>query len=283
MPAIAFDLTRGPGAEWCPDRDTLAAQVARRLSQTGSSARVPVADQVSIVIKRTRDGHVATVSALGLEGGIRNLVDTSEDCAGLAEALVLTLSMIADGRPLPPPRVLEVPPPPRRERPWELGASAVVSTGILGTPSLGMGLDVVWHPWPRIATGLSALWMPSRSFDKDNGATSFTVVAGLARVCGGILPFGGRVFPALCGEAGAGGLRGAGERYDGATSVWVPWLVAGGSLDLGLRVHRRLSLAARAVYLFSLRTDHFTVGGSPVYDSGHPGWTAGLAALVRIP
>jgi hypothetical protein len=257
-PAIPFDLDRGPGAERCPDRDTLASQVGKRLSQTGSSARVPVADQVSIVIKRTRDGHVATLSALGFEGGIRNLVDTSEDCAGLAEALVLTLSMIADGRPGLPPRVANEPPPPRRVRPWELGASAMGSTGILGTPSAGMTVDVVWRPWPRLATGVSALWMPSRSFDKANGTTSFMVLAGMARVCGGILPFGGRVFPALCGEAGAGGLRGAGEGYADATSVWVPWLVAGGSLDLGLRVHRRFSLAARAGYLLSLRSEHFT-------------------------
>jgi hypothetical protein len=148
-----------------------------------------------------------------------------------------------------------------------------------------MTLDVVWHPWPRIVTGLSALWLPSRTFDKANGTTSFTVIAAMARVCGGILPFGGRVFPALCGEAGSGSLRGAGEGYEGARAVWVPWLVAGGSLDLGLRLHRRFSLAARAGYLFSLRTERFTVGGlgPPVYDTGHPGWTAGLGALVRIP
>ena len=280
---IAFDLVRGPGAERCPDHAALAAQVAKRLSQTGAVARLPVADRVSIAIERTAGGHMATVSALGIEGGTRKLVDASNDCAGLGEALVLTLSMIADGRPVPPPSP-PVAPPYRPHRPLEVGAGALGSTGILGKISAGLTLDLVWRPWRYFSTGLSALWLPSRTLDQDQGSTSFTVVAGLLRLCGGFLPHTRETLPALCAEAGAGGLRGAGEGYDGSRSVWVPWLVAGGSAEVGTRVHRRISLVARLGYLFSLRKERFTVGGvGQVYDSGHPGLTAGLVARVRFP
>src|SRR5512142_811641 len=102
---IALELTREPGAERCPDRDSLAAEVGRRLMQTGSARPLPVADKVSIAIARTPAGHRAIVTIQGLAGGVRVLADEGEECVGLAEALVLTLSMIADGQPAPAPKV----------------------------------------------------------------------------------------------------------------------------------------------------------------------------------
>ncbi len=283
---LLFDLSRAPEAERCPDHETLSAQLRQRLAQGGASARLPVAEKVSVDIKRTRDGYLATVSALGLEGGTRSLLDPSEDCAGLAEALVLTLSMIADGQPVPLAKAPPPPPPPapQVERPWEVGAGALAATGMLGAASLGPTLDVLWHPWPHVAAGLSALWMPARSFENGPGTTSFTLVAGMARLCGGVLPYGGTLFPMVCAELGAGGLRGKGEGYVDARSLWVPWLAVGGSLGAGVRVHRRVSLLGRAGYLFSLRKERFTVGGlAPVYDTANPGFNLGLSVLLRIP
>jgi len=280
---ITFDLNRDPGAERCPDHDTLATQLSKRLAQADAVARLPVADKVSVAIKRTGGGYLAAISASGIEGGTRSLLDPTDDCAGLAEALVLTLSMIADGQPLPPPKPApaRVPSP---ERPFELGAGAFGSTGALGALSAGMTLDSLWHPWPHVAAGLSALWMPARSFANGPGTTSFTLIAGVARLCGGLLPYGHRLFPAICAEAGVGGLRGVGEGYVDSRSVWVPWLAAGGSLGTGLRVHRMVSLFARAGYLFALRNERFRVSGLvPVIDTGHPGFDASLGVLLRIP
>jgi hypothetical protein len=283
---IAFDLSRGPGAEQCPDHDTLAIQLASRLAEAMAPVGSTVVSRVTIDIERTVDGHVARITALGLEGGVRRLVDNSENCAGLAEALVLTLSLIADGRPVSPANALPLQPASpstRAPMPWQLGASAVVSTGILGAHSAGVSLDGVGHPSPRVVVAASAQWMPTRSFEQAGGTVSLTVLAAVARLCGGIIPFGRRVFPVLCWEAGAGGLRGAGQGYAGAQTVWSPWLVTGGSAALELRVHPGFSLAARVGYLFSLRDTHFSIGDvGRVYDSGHPGWTGGLVALVRI-
>jgi hypothetical protein len=280
---LAFDLSREPGAERCPDHETLTTQLQKRLAQTGA-ARLPVADKVTVAIKRTRDGYLATVWALGLEGGTRSLLDPTDDCAGLAEAVVLTLSMIADGQPMPPAKAPPPPPEPVIERPLEVGAGALASTGMLGAASLGPTLELLWHPWPHLAAGLSALWMPSRAFDNGPGSTDFTLAAGLARLCGGILPYGGRIFPAICAELGAGGLRGQGQGYVDARSVWVPWLAAGGSLGAQVRVHRLVSLFGRVGYLASLRNERFKVGGlAPVHDTGHPGFDGGLGVLLRIP
>jgi hypothetical protein len=290
---IAFELRRDPDAQRCPDHATLAAQLEARLAQTGA-ARLPVAEQVSVTIKRTREGYLATVAAMGLAGGTRSLLDPTDDCAGLAEALVLTLSMIADGQPVPPakeapsapapPAPAPPAPAPPVDRPLEIGAGAFSSTGILGAASVGPTLEVLWHPWPQIAAGLSGLWLPSRSFDNGPGTTSFSLVAGMARLCGGPLAYGGPVFPALCAELGAGGLRGQGQGYVDARSVWVPWLTAGGSVGFGFLVHRSVSLFGRVGYLFSLRNERFKVGGlAPVHDTGHPGFDAGAGVLIRIP
>jgi hypothetical protein len=106
----------------------------------------------------------------------------------------------------------------------------------------------------------------------------------MARLCGGPLAYGGPVFPAICAEFGAGGVRGQGQGYVDARSEWVPWLTAGGSLGAGVRVHGLVSLFGRVGYLFSLRNERFKVGGlTPVHDTGHPGFDAGLGVLLRIP
>ncbi len=281
---LSFEVVRGPGAESCPDEEALRARAASHLAHPFGSPGAPVADRVSIEIVRSERGYLATVSALGFEGGTRRLVDTGEDCAGLAEALTLMLSLIADGRPLPAAKPPMLPEPARPSRPWELGAGALGATGILGAPSLGITLDVTWHPWPRIASGITALWMPSRGIQRGPGQSQVSLVAGLASVCWGILPFGGRSFPALCGLMGAGALHGESTGYLDARSLWRPWLTAGASVSLGIRLHRRLTLALDAGRLFSLRDEQFTIGGlGQIYQSGDPGWTGTAEILLRIP
>ena len=281
---LSFDLVRGPGTELCPDEAALRARTAGLLASPPGSPRAPLTDRVRIEIVRTQRGYLATLFALGLEGGTRRLEDAGEDCAGLAEALSLMLSLIADGRPLPaakPPTVTE---PAGPSRPWELGAGALGASGILGAPSLGITLDAMWHPWPRIASGITALWMPDRGIQRGQGRSQISLVAGLVSACWGGVPFGGRSFPALCGLMGAGALHGEATGYLDARSLWRPWLTAGISVSLGIRLHRRLTLAVRAGRLFSLRDEQFTIGGlGQVYQSGDPGWMGRAAVLLRIP
>jgi hypothetical protein len=279
---VSFDLSRGPGAERCPDHEALATQVERRLAQSSESPHAPVVDQVQITIKRAQDAYVATISSLGPGGGTRRLVDDSQDCAGLAEALSLMLAMIADGRPLSEASPPEVAPPPSPPRPWELGAGVLGASKILGAPTLGYGLDVLWHPWPHLAVGLMGIWMPSHSIERSPGVSKVSVEAGLAEVCWAILPFGDRIVPGLCGEFGAGVLQGTAENYVDAKSTLRPWLMAGGSASGQLRISQRLALTVHVGGLVPLRDEQFTVGGiGQVYET-RASWLARMVLQVRI-
>jgi len=304
---ISFDLARGPGAELCPDHDSLAAQVEQRLAQ--ASPHAPIADKVAITIVHAGDAYVASLSILspdGLDGGTRSLVDTGQDCAGLAEALSLTLAMIADGRPLfpakppdvaapppapiPPPKPLPptpvAPPSPAIHRFWDLGTGILGASNLLGAPTIGYGVDVAWHPRPHLVIGVKGIWLPARTIQTtDGGQTKVSIEAGLARACWGILPFGGRFFPALCGELGAGVLQGSSQGYLDAKSATRPWFAAGASANAGISVSKNWSLAAQAGALFPLRNEQFTIGGleaPAVYKSNYIGWLAEIDVRVRI-
>lgn len=304
-PSVSFDLERGPGAELCPDHDSLAAQVEKRLSQSHATPHAPVADRVAITIVRVGGAYVASLSILspdGLDGGTRSLVDTGQDCAGLAEALSLTLAMIADGRPLfatkpsevpsppPAPPPSKMPPPsagpvasPPVHRPWELGMGVLGASNLLGAATVGYGLDAIWHPRPRLVAGVQGIWMPARRIYSTGGVTKVSIEAGLARACWGILPFGGRFFPALCGELGAGVLQGSSENYVDARSAMKLWLAAGAFADAGIRISKSWSVAAQAGALVPLRNEQFTIGQiGPVYESSYLGWLAEIDLRVRI-
>lgn len=288
---VAFELVRGPGTEACPEHDALASRLASALSAPSSRVGRGAA-RVAVTITRSADGYLATVATFGPQAGLRRLADHGDDCAGLAEALVLTLSMIVDARPTEaasPPASTEISASlaavtgAQANPAWQIGASAMASTGILGTATAGVSLDLLWHPWSRIATGLSALWLPARSIGASGGSVRLSLVVTMAKLCAG-MPFNERVVPSACVEAGLGGLRGVADDYQDARSVWAPWAVAGGSAALEVRLSRRVSLAARAGYLLSLRDASFSIGGfGRVYDSGNPGWTASLGALLTIP
>jgi hypothetical protein len=282
---IDFAVERGPGAERCPDRDALAARVGKHLADAPGGKRAQVAERVAVTIVRTDQGYVATLATSGGEGGMRRLIDRSEDCAGLVEALALTLAMIADGglvsggEPAGRPAVAVA-------RPWEVGMGALGSTGMLDAASLGPAVHAVWQPWPRLTTALSTFWLPGRRIGVEQGAAEVTLLAGLGSVCLGLLPYGGRVYPALCGQVGVGAVHGAGDELVDQRSVWRPWLAGGGSLSLGVRIFPRWTLAVSAGRLFSLKREQFVVGGygrGPVYDSGTHGWLGQLGLLLRIP
>jgi hypothetical protein len=197
--------------------------------------------------------------------------------------------MVADGQPLAVVKQPDALVASKSVRAWEVGAGAVASSKLLGAPSFGVALDAAFYPWPQLATGMSALWMPNRAIEAQGSTSNVQVVAALARVCWGPWPYGGRVFAAVCGTVGAGALRGEGDIavYADARSIWRPWLAAGGTLHAGIRLHRRLTLAVHAGYLFSLVREQFTVGVASqqhqVYESRDPGFTGGAGLLVRIP
>lgn len=296
VPSVSFDVDRQPGTDACPDHDSLAAQVDQSLANSHASPRAPVADRVNITILRVADAYVARLSLRGpdgLDGGTRSLVDSSQDCAGLAEALSLMLAMIADGRPLfekkvadsaPPPPAPSLTPSPPTRRPWELGVGALGASNLLGAPTVGYGLNAVWYSRPHLAAGVKAIWMPARTIDKNGGQTKVSIEAALVSACWGILPYGRRFVPSLCGELGGGILNGSSEGYVDSQSVTRLWLAAGASANVEVRLSSRWSVVAQGGVLLTLRSEAFTVGGldSPVYEPRRFGGLAEIDLRVRI-
>jgi hypothetical protein len=279
-----FTVQRDPGAERCPNQKTLENLVAKRLA--AGSARVPLADSVAVSVTPDDTGFLATLSSRGMEGGLRRLHDDSRDCAGLGEALGLMLAMIADGRPLPPapvPTPIPAAPAPQRPpRPWQIGATAMLST-MLDAGTLGYALDVDWHPTPRLVTGITGSYFPNRAIEGGGGTVNVSAAGGWARSCWGLVPMGGRFFPAVCAQLGGGVFHGSAENFDDARSATRPWFGAGPMVRADLRLWRQVSLTIGVARLFFLRKQTFTVAGlGPVFESAGA-WLGQAGVRVRIP
>jgi hypothetical protein len=104
-------VARAPAASDCPDAAALAAEVARRM---GRPALDPIGIEgmpgLDVRFERQGDAYAAVVVVRGRE---RRLADPGPGCAGLADALALTLAILLD-RDAPPPLP---PPPPLRPLP----------------------------------------------------------------------------------------------------------------------------------------------------------------------
>jgi hypothetical protein len=300
-PRFTFEVARGEGAESCPDRETLAIEVGKRMGHPPGAARASVADKVMVDIVREGEAYVATLSTLGPESGSRRLVDTSADCAGLAEALALTLAMVADGHPLlqpgpsrptvtpptpsvPPPTPAPaptVPPPvppspPVRRSVWDFGIG-VVGASLLGAPTLGYTAEVAWHALPRVSVGAAGMWMPARTIPNGPGTTEVSLAAGLASLCWVVLPVDRRVFPALCAHIGAGALRGASTGYLDDRSATRLWRAAGATANAGIRLTERWLVALQGGVLYPYPGERFTIAGlGTVYQSNEVAWLAGI-------
>jgi hypothetical protein len=278
-PAFRFTVQRDASSLQCPDGDALAARVATRLT-TSPAQRTESPGQAEVVIVREGVGFLATISAPGMQGGSRQLVDDNPDCTGLAEALVLMLAMIADGHDGHESPSVDPPVPPRPAT-WQWGAGMLASTA-LGTATAGIVVDGAWQPGRHWSAGLSALWLPEREITFE-GKVGVSVMAAALRTCWAFLPAGARVVPSVCGILGAGTLRGAADGYQDSRTVLRLWLVAGPLADVGVRISGRWSLALQGGRLFSLRDQQFTVRDlGTVFQSGDS-WLATAGVRVRIP
>lgn len=89
----------------CPDADALAARVARHMGRPaldpGSArARLPAGPALDVQIYRSEEGFTAVVQT---GKSTRQLSDKGASCAGLGEALSITLAILLDELPPPPP------------------------------------------------------------------------------------------------------------------------------------------------------------------------------------
>jgi len=193
-------VTRGPGAESCPDLERLARQVARlRRGEQASGASA-----YAVTFSRTPAGFEASIRSSG--GSARVLEDHGPDCSALEQATAITLALLRDSdqgslpseepgaNPPPKParvtkrsakpaaRVNEV---PKRSRPglnWILSAGGAGLVGIVRpiAPALGVeaGASV-----GRVRAHLGALGMLPQRLSLGPGTVHESLLSGVARGC----------------------------------------------------------------------------------------------------
>lgn len=154
-PRASLVVTRGEGAQDCPDAATLAehvrAVVGANLLRVGLGAATETWIQVAMA--RTFAGYTAQISSLGVRHGTRALEDLGPSCTSLADAVAVTIAIFLDpyaNAPAPEP-VAVVP----RRRPSEpASASAARSESPAHWPQIfiegsgGVALNLVEHSEP---------------------------------------------------------------------------------------------------------------------------------------
>src|SRR5262245_60454234 len=97
-PRAALVVTRGPGAEDCPDGDAIAVRVHGMggADVLASSPEAPRDTWIEIELSRVLSGYRAVISARGRRHGTRTIDDVGPSCASLGDAVAITLVMLLE-------------------------------------------------------------------------------------------------------------------------------------------------------------------------------------------
>ena len=275
-PHAQLVVTRGPGAEDCPDVYGLATKV-RDMSTADiavSEAALPRDTWVEVELSRVLSGYRATISARGRRNGTRTIDDVGARCASLADAVAVTLVMLLDpqGAPTPPE------PPPiadaRSPSPHE-GARRSFSPGVEG--AFGASVAVLEHTVPVVELGARAhvgerfgVAVGGGVVFRDRvsvagGSVQLGLVYGYLR--GSLSVFereGTRV--ALVAGPLLGSLSGEGTGYDTPLpSRRLPWIAVGGGPELRAALSSWLAWSVRLLAVVPLVHQGFSVD-----DAGTP-------------
>lgn len=300
-PEATLRYTRGPGAERCPDDETLRTAVAARLGYDPFRAEAPIGIEVAI----TRAGH-------GLRAAVRRddpsfprsparvLTSPSADCGDLAEAVALTIGIAIDpiraagvptavhGRApepaaLPAPVVAPAPPPVQRAptlapRATRVAPAASVTTRRIA-PRAGTTVafrvavlgGVAFAAAPAVApTAAVSLGLRAGAFTGDLEAradlpTSMEVAPDTSVTTSLLLlhlvPCVHFRFAVGCAVAGAGALRGAVRTPDDAQSLVTPFVVAGARLGVEIPIYGPITLRGEGEVLATVTRVELRVNG----------------------
>ncbi|HLM76360.1 MAG TPA: hypothetical protein VK459_26825, partial [Polyangiaceae bacterium] len=121
-----LEYSRGPGAEHCPDEETLRSAVSTRLGYDPFRADAPRTITAAIArAGRSLNAVVKLLDASGNVTGKRDLTSTQNDCSELVGAMTLAISIAIDpqselrGPASPAPPVPTAPEPPAEPPPAE--------------------------------------------------------------------------------------------------------------------------------------------------------------------
>ncbi|AKT41292.1 hypothetical protein [Chondromyces crocatus] len=255
-PLARLTVTRTAEATDCPDAAALTAavEVAMKRPALDDASEEAAADTYEVRIFREDDAYAAVLRAGDLT---RRISDPGPTCAGLAEALAITLAILLDSEA--PPRAEPAPPSPAPPSPATPSARSTrrapgstptatptpapsarawdVSLDLGVSQTLGVLTPFSWafHAeaslrLERVSFGAGAIWMPTRTLDVTPGQVDITLALATARACAAIAGHleGPRL--SVCAQPMVGAFSGAGRGYDPDRQVTVPWAALGALL-----------------------------------------------------
>jgi hypothetical protein len=169
-PRASLVVTRGEGAQDCPDAPQLAEQVraiaGRNVLSVGLAA--PMETWIQVTMTRSFSSYSAQISALGAHHGTRSLEDLGPSCTSLADAVAVTIAIFLDpyaNAPSPEPPAQHLP-QPATEAPPSRSPIPVARTArwprLLLDGSGGVASNLLEHTQPFVAAsvglGLNSRW-----------------------------------------------------------------------------------------------------------------------------
>jgi hypothetical protein len=288
QPAPPLIVSRGPGADDCPDAPGLLA----RIEEIRKSA--PRADQPPYDVTFARDDHgvysqITTVQT----GAERVLTDASPDCAALAQATAVTLALLFDAHAHAPELAAIAPAPPAAPQPvappahdpadehrfianYGAGGLVGVIAPIAFAPSLELGY--AYGSW---RASLGGLYVFPMSHELGSGRVVQSLYA--TSLLGCFAPWRHALWRFdLCSGVMAGAVSGVARGFDEPRKASRGWLAPIIEARVGRLPDRFGAELSLALLLPTTRQD-FAVGGAGVaYESSPIALLASLRGTFSI-
>jgi hypothetical protein len=268
-PRAQLVVTRGAGAEDCPDA---AALTAKTRAMTAADIMVEAVESprdtwIGVELSRTFSGYRATISARGRRHGTRTIDDIGPRCGSLADAVAVTLVMLMDPElsaeappKLPAPTVVTPPSPPLARGPSpgaELGAGASFAILEHPAPVLELGAHLGSVERAGLALG-GGFFFPDR-VPAAGGEVKLGLAYGYLRGSLVVLQNAGTSLVFAAGPM-LGSLSGEGEHYDVQKPVQrLPWLAVAGGPELRATLASWLSWSMRLMLVAPLIHQTFRI------------------------
>jgi hypothetical protein len=281
---------RGAGAERCLNDEALRAEVTARL---GANVFEEPAERILTVrLGRGRPGSLTAVITLttsaGEALGKRELSAHGEDCAELAAALALELSIAIDplGRarakpPQPPPPSPPAPAPPAAPPPpvptdVVLGAGAALVAGLSPGAAAAFRVSAELRR-PAFAIGIEGLASLPSQVSAGGGQVSASVLAAA------LVPCARWHWTSGCALIQAGEIDGGSSGLDNPRQAHTPYVAVGARAQLDIPVHPLVTCRVTADLLAQLVQTTLTVGTTPAWTSSPVGGGLALGVAIKLP
>jgi hypothetical protein len=282
---VRFEYARQDGATACPDLATLQAGVAARLGYE------PFDDRADDLVRATihQSGHaghglearIEMTDAKGSPKAERRLVSSQRDCAELASAVELAVSIAIDPFRLAQPAVRSTDPPASPSKPGRplSGRAEAGIVGGLGTaPSRTIGVAA----GAAIRGGDLSLGLEGRA-DLPASTSLRVGEASASLLVASLVPCAHFRMVATCALATAGALRASGHGLVDARKVTLPYVALGARLALAIPLTTRLSVALHGDLTTPLTETQLQVDGATVWTSPSLSLALGIGVAATFP